>query len=217
MQEISDSYFKKTKHLFVENEFKKLEKFDAAYFRGKYYFGDDGTQNYLVFQPVYKYFEMVGNKVSSWESNGLSNEKINSAYTSNANRAPKQVYENARIKLKLDGVFLKQDKVTYNHVVYKLIPDTGDFGLTAQNSLFGTVKLTKCSDISKYKHSGYGSGFDSKGTFSDPDGGYGSNVIVFGVDMSGSRHSTNKTRNSLVHGKYFVQGIDSTTIYTEKC
>ena len=47
----------KTKHLLVENELKKIEKFDAAYFRGKNYFEEDGMQNYLVFQPVYKYFE----------------------------------------------------------------------------------------------------------------------------------------------------------------
>ena len=34
-----------------------LEK-DASYFRGKNYFdGSDGTQNYLVFQPMYKYFK----------------------------------------------------------------------------------------------------------------------------------------------------------------
>ena len=41
----------KTKHLLVETEPKKLEKFDAAYFRGKNCFDGDGTQNYLVFQP----------------------------------------------------------------------------------------------------------------------------------------------------------------------
>ena len=46
----------KTKHLLVENEIKKLNNFDAAYFRGKNYFDDDGTQNHLVFQPVYNYF-----------------------------------------------------------------------------------------------------------------------------------------------------------------
>ena len=59
----------KTKHLLVENEFKKLEKFDAAYFRGKNYFDGDGTQN-LVFQPMYKYFKtFIENDftfISSW-------------------------------------------------------------------------------------------------------------------------------------------------------
>ena len=35
----------RTKHLLIENELTKLEKFDAAYFRGKNYFEEDGTQN----------------------------------------------------------------------------------------------------------------------------------------------------------------------------
>ena len=44
----------KTKHLLVKNELKKLQKVDAAYFRGKTHFEEDGTQNYFVFQPIYK-------------------------------------------------------------------------------------------------------------------------------------------------------------------
>ena len=43
---------------------KNLEKFDATYFRSKNYFDGDGTQNYLVFQPVYKCFEREDNKFS---------------------------------------------------------------------------------------------------------------------------------------------------------
>ena len=31
----------------------------TSYFRGKNYFDGNGTQNYLVFQGVYKYFENV--------------------------------------------------------------------------------------------------------------------------------------------------------------
>ena len=42
----------KTKHLLVKNEIKKLNNFEAAYFRGKNYIEDDGMQNYLVFEPV---------------------------------------------------------------------------------------------------------------------------------------------------------------------
>ena len=55
LKSISDRVIlNKSKHLFVENEVKKLETFDAAYFRGKNYFdGSDGMQNYLVFQPMY--------------------------------------------------------------------------------------------------------------------------------------------------------------------
>ena len=54
---------------------------------------------------------------------------------------------------------------------------------TLENCLFGAVSLTKNSDIDKYKYSGYGIRFDRKGTFSF-DNGVGTNVIIFGVDMS---------------------------------
>ena len=43
---------KKTKHVLVENELKKIETFDPIYFRGKSYFEDDVTQNCLVFQTT---------------------------------------------------------------------------------------------------------------------------------------------------------------------
>ena len=42
----------KSKYLLVENELKKLKTFDSSYFIGKSHFEEDGTQNYLVFQPM---------------------------------------------------------------------------------------------------------------------------------------------------------------------
>ena len=88
----------KSKHLLAENELKKLEKFDAAYFRSKNYFhGNDGTQNYLVFQLVYKYFELNNGNVSSRESKGFSNEKTTSVsldILSQTNNLPKLVHNN---------------------------------------------------------------------------------------------------------------------------
>ena len=71
----------KSKHLLVKNEFKKLENFDAAYLRSKNYFNSDSTQNYLVFQGVYKYFEDTADVAikfyaTLWKSKGLSDEKI---------------------------------------------------------------------------------------------------------------------------------------------
>ena len=51
----------KTKHLLVENELKKLETFDSIYFRGKSYFEEDGTQNYSVFQAMFRYCKRVVN------------------------------------------------------------------------------------------------------------------------------------------------------------
>ena len=49
----------KAKHLLVENELMKFKKIDAAYFRGKEYFGTDGLQNLLVFQPMFKYLKRI--------------------------------------------------------------------------------------------------------------------------------------------------------------
>ena len=96
----TDTYFNaklqenknKTKHLIAENDFKKLQKFDSSYFRGKNYFDDDGTQNYLVFQPKEKYFkttDVVNNEISSWKSKGLPDEEIKSFTSSGISTAPK--------------------------------------------------------------------------------------------------------------------------------
>ena len=51
----------KTKHLLAENELNKLKTFDSNYFIGKSHFEEDGVQNYLVFQPISKYFKVITN------------------------------------------------------------------------------------------------------------------------------------------------------------
>ena len=88
------------------------------------------------------------------------------------------------------------------YIVYRLIPGTKDSSITLVNSLFGAAKLTKNADIDKYKYSGYGIGFHSRGSFSHPSGGYGRNVIILGANMSSSAHANYKTRIILVLGKY---------------
>ena len=76
--------------------------------------------------------------------------------------------------------------------------------------------MTKNANIDKYKYSAYGIGFDSRVSFTHPSGGEGRNVIIFGADLSSSAHANNKTKNILVLGKDFVQGLEKTTIYAEK-
>ena len=131
---------------------------------------------------MYRYFKMVRNsvdKISLWESKGLSNEKISSINGSSSGTESKLVYDNARIKLKFIGL-LSQDKLTYNHgptvniyIVYILTPDTKDSDITLENCLFGAVKLRKSVRIDLYKYSGYGAGFDLKGCFSHPSREHG--------------------------------------------
>ena len=69
--------------MFVENKLKKLEKIDSSYFIGKSNFEEDGTQNYLVFQPMYRSFKIIasvgnGCSIYYWKSKGLSDKRINS-------------------------------------------------------------------------------------------------------------------------------------------
>ena len=61
--------------------------------------------------------------------------------------------------------------------------------------------MRKNGDIDKYGYSGYGTGFDRKSNFSFPSGGFGQNVIIFGVDMSSSAHIVNKKKDILILGK----------------
>ena len=65
--------------MLVENHLKKLKTLDLSYFIGKSHFEEDGTQNYLVFQPINKCFKVIANtlSISSWHSKGLSAETIN--------------------------------------------------------------------------------------------------------------------------------------------
>ena len=79
--------------------------------------------------------------------------------------------------------------------------------------MFGAVRLTKNVDIDENKYSGYGIGFDRKGTFSFGNG-FGRNCIIFGVDMRSSVHVDNK--KILVLGEGPTQELDGTTLTVEK-
>ena len=69
--------------------------------------------------------------------------------------------------------------------------------------------MTKNADIDKYGYSGYGIGFDRRSSFSFPGGGFGQNVLIFGVDMSFPAHIDNK-KNILIFGKGRIQGLEHT-------
>ena len=70
-----------------------------------------------------------------------------------------------------------------------------------KNCLFGAVTLTENTDIDKYGYSGYGIGFERRGSFSFPGGGYGENVLIFGVDMSFTAHIDNKKRHISIRNR----------------
>ena len=105
----------KTKHLLVENELNKLKTFDSSYFIGKSHFEEDGTQNYLVFQPINKYFKVITNTdyVSSWKSKGLSAESIKPPNTSDNSLTPVFSYYGTKTRVKFNGSCLGQPKLSF--------------------------------------------------------------------------------------------------------
>ena len=129
------------------------------------------------------------------------------------------------------GNYFQQDIIAIpNNViniycVYELDPI--DFSrnseFTIQNALFGAIEITKNANTSKYKYKGYGICFDESESFSHvrKEGNFNHttlarNVIIFGADMSFSKHANNKANNIYVMGKNYIQKINDTTIYTEK-
>ena len=50
----------------------------------------------------------------------------------------------------------------------------------------------------KYGYSGYGILFHRRSSFSFSGGGFGRNVLIFGIDMSCSAHIDNKKKDILV-------------------
>ena len=49
-----------------------------------------------------------------------------------------------------------------------------------------------------------------KERFSSPTGGFGKNVIIFGVDMGSSVHANNKKKDILILGEGPMQGLENT-------
>ena len=101
----------KTKKIHVENESNKLKTFDLSYFIGSH-FEEDVTQNYLVFQPINKYFKVIANPdyVSSSKSKGLSAETIKPPTTSDNSLTPAVSYCGTKTRVKFTGSCLKQSK-----------------------------------------------------------------------------------------------------------
>ena len=107
----------KTDHLILKNELNKLKTFDSGYFIGKNHFEEDRTQNYLVFQPIFRYSKIntainVAVYVLSWKSKGLSDETVKPPSTSCNSLTPALSYYHAsKIRVKFTGSCLKQDKL----------------------------------------------------------------------------------------------------------
>ena len=86
-------------------------------------------------------------------------------------------YIGTKTRVKFNGSCLKQDKIACAHKtivnIYVVFEISKNFDIssypTFENCLFGAVSLNKHNDIDKYQKSGYGIGFDRKGTFAIGD------------------------------------------------
>ena len=141
-----------------------------SYFIAKSDFEEDGTQNYLVLQPLNKYFRLITNTLSIllWQSKGLSTENIDPPTTSLSLLIN---YVGNKIRVKFARSCLKQsNKISYTHttiVNIYIVHELGASGShnndpTLKTCLFGAVILNKNANIDKYGYSGYGIGFDRR-------------------------------------------------------
>ena len=86
----------------------KLKTFDSSYFIGKSQFEEDGAQNYLVFQPIYKYFKTDSSyHILSWTSKGLFNESIKPPSARNNLLTPSLNYVGTKIRVKIQWKLFK--------------------------------------------------------------------------------------------------------------
>ena len=161
---------------------------------------------------MYRYFKNIGNteRISSCKSRGFSIEIIKPPTTTDDSLAPALTYIGSKTRVKLNGGCLEPDKIIFNHGatvniynVYEIsLFDSNSNYPTLENCFFGAVKLNQNSDIDKYKCFGNSIGFDRRGTFSFPTAGFGSNVIIFGVDMSSFVHINNKKKYIVIYFFY---------------
>ena len=208
----------KTVNTSLENLLKRLrKKLDLSYFIGRSHFEEDGTQNYLVFQPINRYFKLIDNTdhASSWKSKGLSAESIKPPTTSDSSLTPRVNYYGNKVKKQFTESCLKQSAISYTdgttvniYIVYDVGASSSHKNdRTLKNYFFGAVTLTKNADIDKYVYSGHGIGFDRRSNFSFPRGRFGQNVLIFGADMSSS-HIDKKKEDILVLRKGPIKELE---------
>ena len=161
-------------------------------------------------------------KVVSWKSKSLSDEKLTTPTTNDNSLSPSiKWYENSNFYLIFKGSCLKQKSATSNIInfftVYELDTQTQDLNsdFTVKDCLFGGAQLAKNADPDKYEYTGYGIGFDSRSELSLLDGGIGKNAIIFGVDMSSSVHIDNMKKDILILGLGSTQGLDDISLTAE--
>ena len=114
---------------------------DLSYYHGKNYFDEDGTLNYYVFQPLFKYLEVahVGNitYILSRKSRAIHDTKIKAIVTNNYLLNPRiNIYDMGKFRIKFNGSFLNRFPPTMTHrnvlnmyIVYEITSDYKDINI----------------------------------------------------------------------------------------
>ena len=173
---------------------------EASFFRGSYYFNQ---QSYLIYEPKTFSFKQSSAGITHWKSTGIDNCSLKTdlrGVVNISNNYPK-VSGGTRMSVRFSGNYVKENKSIYpvksvmnTYIVYSLdtISNGRNTDFTAQNCLFGAVKITKDVNTSNYKYVGYEICFDEGSSFSIGNITNGKNIIILGCDASSSSHANKK-------------------------
>ena len=148
------------------------------------------------------------NQISKWKSKALFNQYLNLNGTmgdvvlSKPIKPRYVIFKGKGILYQHNNDVIAGGPIVNIYIVHKTSSKTINSSFVFKNCSFGAVKITNTtkSDTDRWQYSDYGIGFDSKGEITHSNGNYGRNVFIFGVDLSNSKHSNNKTKTILVLG-----------------
>ena len=162
---------------------------ELSFNRGFFYYLQ---KSHLVYECKSSSFNTTDiDKISTWKSTGSFSNNMIAVKNASGDLPKLEIFNDYRVHL--SGNHFQQNKTNLiNNIgvniycVYKLDPisSSRDGTFTVQNALFGSMKITKNADTSKYKYKGYGICFDEGGSFSKGNISNGKNVLIFGVDES---------------------------------
>ena len=227
--------------LALENKLKQKEDIinenerGLSFNRGFFFYKN---QSYLVYDCKMGSFSfgLTSKDITEWKSTGIYNYSSDSnmnAIADSGGYLP-NIKNDGRMHVHLSSNHFQQNKViiTNNnnainiYCIYKLdtIASSRDTSFTIENALFGAMQITKNdTDNSKNNYKGYGICFDERSEFGHTitEGGHAHtadarNDLIFGAGMSFSVQATNRANHIYLIGTGLTQGINDTTIYTEK-
>ena len=150
------------------------------------YFSSAIFQNYLIFILAKKYIEhFIGNSlIELWKSNEPTIENAENITKLDSNFASTLVDHHLLQGINFNEQWLANKifipkRVINLYTSYTLNPRNFNADFTLGNCLFGSVNLTKNTDLDKYKYSGYGIGFDSRSDFSFTGENFGKKCQYF--------------------------------------